>query len=786
VARYNTVPDGGTPNAHFDFLEDSVGGFPSGSMVDYYTPIVNQRLNVSSPLTLDASYAISGVTGNVQVTVTVDQAVTTTNNWVRIVVIEDDVHDHDNMARLMTADAALNITQPGETQTVARAFAVDPGWKVNDLEIIAFVQSDNGTRPVLQSAKAEAAYNGSITVNVEPAGLGADWTLDGPNGFSLPGEDSMQLAVFDEGDYTLSFGDVPGWTAPAPGEITQTLTPQGELVYTGVYSGGPFTAVLDGPLGDAGPARGVALVDFDADGDLDIHVVNSGAADLLLRNDAGVFTDVAAGLAADSGAGMAAVWADYDNDGDPDFYLARDGVANSLVRNDGGVFVDATIGALGNTGAGRGVAWADFDLDGLLDLYVCNDGQANVLFRNYGPAGDSWFFLDQSTGVNDAGGTQSASWGDFDDDGDPDLVITNAFTADRLFENAGAFGFNPVTNSNINNLGAGSGVDWGDFENDGDLDLYMATFGGSDRILRQTTVAWAPQLSTPASAVAATRAGLWADMDNDGDLDVYQAKGSGQFDRLLRNEGAGVFTEIPLGVAETGGDAQGAAWGDVDGDGDMDLYLANDGTANVLLRNEAQANGNHWLELRLRGTTCNAMAVGATVRVTAGGVTQRREVRAGNGYLSQGSAELHFGLGANAAVDQVEIRWPDGEVQILAGAAVDARTVVVQGQSTGVEDGDHGAAPAVFRLHRAYPNPFNPSTTLAFELPAPARVDLEIYDVSGRRVRTLLREDARTAGRHDLVWDGADDAGRTSPAGVYLVRLRAGEFRADQQVVLVK
>jgi len=779
------VPEGGTPNAHFDFLEDVVGGFPSGSMVSYYTPIVDSRLALASPLTLDASYAISGDTGTVQVTVTVDQTVTALNNKVRIVVVEDNVHDHDNMARLMTADEPLTITEPGETHTFSRAFAVDPTWKQEDLSVIVFVQSDNGTKPVLQAALAVPDYLGSIIIAVEPQGLGADWTLTGPNGFEVTGEDGALLAVFDEGDYTLAFGDVPGWQTPTPGEITQTMVPDAELTYAGVYSGGPFTATTAGPLGDAGAGRGVALVDFDGDGDLDIHVVNHNAADLLLRNDGGVFTDVAAGLTADAGAGMAAVWADYDNDGDPDFYLTRDGEANSLVRNDGGVFVDATIGSLGNAAPGRGAAWADFDRDGLADLYLCNEGAANVLYRNYGPAGDNWFFLEQSTGVDDAGNSISPSWGDFDDDGDPDLVFTNRFSADRLFENAGTFGFAPVINSNINNAGAGSGVDWGDFENDGDLDLYMATDGGSDRILRQTSVAWAPQFNTPANAVADTRAGLWGDYDNDGDLDVYQAKGSGQFDRIFRNEGAGVFTEIPLGVAETGGDAQGAAWGDLDGDGDLDLYLVNDGTANVLLLGSAAGNGNHWLQLDLHGTTSNAMALGATVRVTAGGVTQRREVRAGNGFLSQGSSVLHFGLGANATVDQVEITWPDGEVQVLSGFVVDGRTTVVQGQTTGVED-EPGAAPAAFRLHRAYPNPFNPSTTVAFDLPSPAAVDLAIYDVAGRRVRSLLSADPRAAGRHDVVWDGTDDAGRASPAGVYLLRLRAGEHRADQRVMLVK
>jgi len=783
--RYNNLPDGGTPNAHFDYVDASVGGLPSGTMYPYYVPIVNSNLNDVAPVTMLANFAVSGADVSVNVTINVDQTVTTTNNFVYFVVIEDDVHSHENVARTVLAEERFLLTTPGEQTSINRAFTLDPSWKPDDIEIVIFVQSLTGQKPVLQATKALANYVGSVIVDVQPSGLGAGWTLTGPNGYEMIGVDSRILAVFDEGDYTLTFDDVEGWTSPGVDPITQTMVVDGELTYTGIYTNGPFTALTSGDLGHTGAGRGVALIDFDGDGDLDIHVVNAGEADLLLRNDGpGVFTNIAAGPTADAGAGHAAAWVDYDNDGDLDFYLSRDGEANKLIRNDAGTFVDATIGTLGNTGSGRSVAWADFDGDDLLDVYLCNNGTANVLYKNFGPIGNDWYFLEQSAGVNDASGSQGVSWGDYDDDGDPDLLFTNAGAADRLFENAGSFGFYEVSNSTINNLGQGMGVDWSDYDLDGDLDMYLCVYGSSDRMVRQTATSWIPQSGTPASYIANTRSGIWGDYDNDGDLDVYQAKGGGQYDRILRNDGSGVFIEIPLGIDATGGDAYGAAWGDLDGDGDLDLYVVNNGGPNALLINE-QTTGNNWLQLKLVGVSSNVSAVGATVRLTAGGTTQRREIRAGNGYLSQSSLDAEFGLGTATSIELLEIIWPDAEIQTFTSLPLNSVLTIVQGQTTGIDDG-LDETPTTFAMQRAYPNPFNPSTTVVFDLPRAESVDLRVYDLAGRLVRSLLDDDLKIQGRHSVVWDGTDQSGRVQPAGVYLLQLRAGSHVAGQRVMLVK
>jgi hypothetical protein len=785
TSRYNGLPDGGTPNAHFDYVDASVGGFSSGSMYSYYVPDVDSNLNDPSPVSMLSSYAITGTDVSVSVDILVDQTVTTSNNYVYFVVIEDDVHSHDNIARMVLADEPFLLTTPGESTTVNRVFTLDPSWKQDDIEVVVFVQTMSGTKKVLQATKAQANYVGSVAIDIQPVGLSAGWTMTGPNGYNVVGVDGQLMAVFDEGDYTLTFDDVDGWTTPAPGFVTQTMVMEGELTFTGTYTGAPFTAVTTGDLGHTGAGRGVALVDVDHDDDLDIHVTNNGEADLLLRNDgAGVFTNIATGPTADAGAGQSAVWADYDNDGDLDYYQSKDNEANVLVRNDAGTFVAANMGTIGNAGPGRGVAWADFNGDDLLDVYLCNDGAANILFKGYGPIGPDWFFLEQSSGVNDAASSQAVCWADYDDDGDQDLLFTNSGAADRLFENAGDFGFYEVSNGTINNIGLGMGADWGDFNLDGNLDMYLCAYGSSDRMVRQTATAWVPQGGTPASNVGNTRSGIWGDFDNDGDLDVFQSKGGGEFDRILRNDGPGVFSEIPLGLSVTGGDAYGAAWGDLDGDGDLDLYIVNDGSANALLIND-QTTGNHWLHVRLTDDSGNISPIGATVRVTTAGLTQRREIRAGNGYLSQSSLDAEFGLGANTSVTTLEIIWPDGEVQTISNPPIDGVYSVVQGQTTGIED-ETVETPTVFSLHRAYPNPFNPSTSLVFDLPRPENVDLRVYDLAGRLIRTLVSNEHKALGRHSIIWDGTDNSGRVQPAGVYVVKLNAGEHSAGQRVMLVK
>ncbi|MBK9302499.1 MAG: VCBS repeat-containing protein [bacterium] len=774
----------GTPAAMFDGLVSSVGGMPSGSMFDSYQPLVQNRLGVASPLTIAAGFQIAGPNGTVSATIQVASTVTTGSNQVRFYVYEALPRpEYPNYVRAVLAAEPFALTAPGQSVTVQRSFAVDPAWDPERLGVIVLVQSD-ANRSVLQAAEAEADYAGVLTVDAQPDGLSAPWTLTGPGGFSLQGQEDRVVRVFLTGEYALAWGEVPGWTVPVPAVVTVQLEQDGEATLAGLYTGGPFVAADDADLALPGAAaRGVAIVDADADGDQDIYVSVRNGANALLLNGGGL--DFASGghaLLRDAGAGMSAVWADVTGDGRRDVYLVRDGQANLLLRADGaGGYLDATFGPAGDTGPGTSVAAADYDRDGLLDLYAVNAGAANVLLRGVADMGVGWFMMNQPGIVADTGNGAGAAWGDYDNDGDQDLYLTNRFAANRLFQNGGALGwFNATGTGVLADTGNGHGAAWGDYDNDGDLDLYVANDGQADLLVRNDRGTWALIVGGGLGDVGHGRGVAWGDLDNDGDLDLYLAR-HGETDLVLRNEGGGSFTRIPLGLAVAAGAAEGVALGDLDGDGDLDAFVANDGGPSGLLLN-GMAAGNHWLHLDLTATGANTSAVGARVWLTAGGQRQLREVAAGSGYLSQDSPTVEFGLGGSAVADTLRIRWPDGQQQVVTGLAADRRLHVRQGVPVSAPP----APVAGLRLLEPYPNPFNPATTLRYDLPRSGRVELRVYDVAGRLVRTLRAGEVEAAGRREAVWDGRDDAGRAAAAGAYLVRLSANGETLGRRLLLVK
>jgi hypothetical protein len=536
------------------------------------------------------------------------------------------------------------------------------------------------------------------------------------------------------------------------------------------------------PLGDGGDGGGAAWFDTDGDGDQDLYIVNQNQANVLLRNDgAGSFADVTVSPLDDVGVGGAAATADYDNDGDLDLYLSNRGGANKLLRRDSGAFVDASGWPLDDAGDGGGVAWADFNNDGLLDLYLVNDGAANKLFVSYGELGGGWVFAPASDPVaGDAGHGACAAWADYDNDGDQDLYLTNRFEPNRLLQNNWPAGFIDAAAGGPAADGRnGAGCAWGDYDNDGDLDLYLANDGQPDVLLKNTGFGFTSVAGYPLENGGPCRGVSWGDYDNDGDLDLYLAR-HGLTDLLLRNDGGDQFHEFY--IAGTDGNSNGAAWVDYDGDGFLDVYVTCDG-ANMLLENQT-ANGNHWLQVKPVGVDANRSAVGARVRIVAGGLAQIREIASGSGYMSQEPLLAVFGLGAAAVIDTLEIRWPGGGRQRLVAVAVDQLVTIQQENLT-------GAAPlpgagATLALQPFYPNPFNPAATIRYDLPGARPVRLQVYDVSGRLVRILVDGEIQLAGRHEIVWDGRDDTGQAAASGVYLCRLQAGIESRIRRLVLAK
>ena len=437
-----------------------------------------------------------------------------------------------------------------------------------------------------------------------------------------------------------------------------------------------------------------------------------------------VFRDVTeqAGLRR-SGWGMGCAVGDYDNDGDVDLYLTYWG-PNLLYRNEGdGRFSDVTAAArVGDERWGSSAAFGDVDGDGRLDLYACNyvvldlenppnDGemcagyqglegfcgpmgmerQADVLYRNEGDGR----FADVS-GVTGVGQYRYAGlgilFGDHDNDGDQDIFVANDGGRNLLFRNDGNWRLSEIATSagvaynEEGRVQSGMGIAAGDYNNDGNLDILVTNHSDDvNTLYRNQGDGSFVDVTAGARLGGEVRPYLcWTpalfDADNDGWEDIFVAAGHifpaldsrptgmpyAQRNLFYWNEG-GTFR---LAVDEVGPGltarkvSRGAAFGDYDNDGDVDLLVMNLNDRPTLLRNEG-GNHNNWLGLDLEGVSSNADGIGAQVRLFAPGQTLMREARRGYGYQTQSDGRVIFGLGEDEQVDRVEIRWPSGRVQVL-------------------------------------------------------------------------------------------------------------------------
>ncbi len=541
-----------------------------------------------------------------------------------------------------------------------------------------------------------------------------------------------------------------------------------------------WTDVTAAPLNNTGYGKSVAWGDMDNDGDDDLYITNFQSQNHVFRNDGALgFTDITSPVEANFLAAGAAEWGDFDNDGLMDIYCGNWSNINRLFKNlFPPTFVDASMPPVGDGLDGSGVAWVDFDNDGLLDVQVSNmNSGMDKLFKNIGGGA----FLDATVPPMDNPlDSHDAAWSDFDNDRDLDCYIVNTNGPNDLLVNLGRGMFVPFGDPLLMNPAVGSGAAWGDVDNDGDPDLYLTNQGTSNFLFRNDGLFFTNVTNGPLGDALQGMGASWADYDNDGDLDLYLANQNGA-NKLLRNDGGYLFTDDTNGPLGDTGPGQGTAWADYDNDGDLDIYLMNFGSSNKLFRNDIN-NGNHWFQVALRGINCNASAIGARVKIVAAGQTQYRELGTAAGYCSQNSFRLHFGLGSATWVDTVIVRWPGNGVETFAGFNADQLILITQNPLSAVEP---GSTPKVCRMLPATPNPFNPATTLHFELSKLGPVKLEIYDLAGRRLRTLI-DSEREAGSHKVTWRGDDDRGHSLASGVYFARLQAEGLRQTTKLVLAR
>lgn len=397
-------------------------------------------------------------------------------------------------------------------------------------------------------------------------------------------------------------------------------------------------------------------------------------------------------LAADSAITVTSTWADVDNDGFTDLLVLNNTRKPNVFykNNNGNLVKDNSFSFTQNISYYHGGSFADYDNDGKADLFMCNyfPTKYNELYHNNGSRG----FVKELSNAIPAEANQSigASWADYDGDGFMDLFVPNGNGFNNsLFHNEGNGQFKKALNAVTAEGGQSVGSCWGDIDNDGDLDLLVTNSNTVGHFLYFNNGNGTFTKATTGAVVTEKSSGhgcSFADIDNDGDLDLYISSDR-SFKLLFINNGQGVFTKKDDElITYNYGKAYGHAWSDFDHDGDLDLLVAtHSNQPNALFTNNG--NGNHWLQLALVGTVSNKSAIGADVLVLTNGVWQMREVNSQSGFGGQGSFTQHIGLGNATVADSVKIKWPSGLVQVLVNVTANQLLTIQEPQGTKVVGG---------------------------------------------------------------------------------------------------
>jgi enediyne biosynthesis protein E4 len=441
--------------------------------------------------------------------------------------------------------------------------------------------------------------------------------------------------------------------------------------------------------------------------------------------------------------GMGAAWGDYDNDKRPDIFVSAYGKNYLFHNNGDGTFKDVstTAGINGDEGFWSGGAWGDFNRDGYIDLYVCGyvqydyqktietslqydvevpaslnpssfEPERNLLFQNNGNG--TFTEIGNKAGVSNVGGRSlCAVWADFDNDELPDIYVANDVSDNALYKNSGDGTFQEIShNALVADYRGAMGIAVGDWDGDADFDIFLTHWIAQENALYSSLFT---QLSTADNPLRelrfmdeADRFGLgqialdfvgWGtsffDYDNDTRPDLFVVNGSTfqqkenpkllvpMRNQLFWNKGN---SEGFFDVASVSGEifgkeyvGRGAAFGDYDNDGDVDVFVVNNGGPAQLLRNDG-GNKNNWLEVKLEGVKTNSNGLGAKLRVVANQHSQIQQAGSQGSYCSQNSPVQHFGLGQAAKVDTLEVIWTTGKRQVFYDLPVNHIIKIVEGK----------------------------------------------------------------------------------------------------------
>ena len=514
--------------------------------------------------------------------------------------------------------------------------------------------------------------------------------------------------------------DRDGWT-----DIYFTNAPpveaaaKGEKARSALYHNnhdGTFTDVTD-KAGIATPcfAMGGAVGDYNNDGWPDIYVTCLHGNVLYRNNGDGTFTNVTAKAGvADGRWSTGAAFGDYDGDGFLDLMVANytefdfehlpvfgsgatckymgvdvqcgprglKGAGDSLFHNNGdGTFTDVSKSAGVDDPDGYyglTVLWADFNNTGRPDIYVANDSMANFLYRNDGHGKFTDIGLESGTALSEDGHEQASmgvAIGDYQHTGRPSLAVTDfALDYTPLYRNDGKWSFEDVGYQSGIGLPSVPWVKWGaafvDLDNDGWLDL--VTVNGHVY----------PQVDSMPSGPGYAEPKLVQYNQKDGTFcDASDQSGSAIHERRV---------------------SRGLAVSDLFNDGNMDLVVEDLVGSPMILRNPG-VPGRHWVSFELAGTKSNRLAIGARLKMVAGGMTQTEEIHSGGGYLSQSDLRVHFGLGAATKIDSLEMRWPSGAVEVVKDLVADQFYAVLEGKGIVSSDQIRPAKPRAGKPAPSHP-----------------------------------------------------------------------------------
>ncbi len=573
--------------------------------------------------------------------------------------------------------------------------------------------------------------------------------------------------------------------------LSATLSAQ--VLFTEITADAGITQEVSG--------EGATVIDFNNDGLDDIFVPNHNGNNLLYKNLGGmqfVEVGVSAGIA-EGGRSRLGLAADYDNDGDQDLFVGNFNEACVLYLNNGDeTFSDVTAEAgISNNDDVRSSAWCDVNSDGWLDLYVTNFGNPNQFYINNGDG----TFSNEAATINATGPTglglvMSSVFFDYDRDNDADLLMTqDGFFGNILLNQATDGNFlNATAGSGVNVPSQGMGIAIGDYDRDGWFDFNITNLSENTFFRNNGDGTFGESAASVGVTDTVSSMGwgtFFFDADNDGWLDLYNNNQTGFGQRpntFYYNNGDGTFSDLsaPSGL-ESWNDGLGAAYADFDNDGDLDIFLAGKPisytTSLLLFRNDSAPDSN-WIQFKLSGSTNNANGVGAILEFFAPDGQQLSYVSAGSGYCSQNTLVRHFGLGNEARVDSLIVTWPSGVRTFIDGSwfSINNRyTVGEDGVATSIET-NSDATPKAFSLRPNYPNPFNPQTTIQFDLNRGSQVTLDIFSITGQLITQLINE-RLAAGTHAFAWQPAASVS----SGVYLYRLRTDDGRsATRKMIYIR